>query len=364
MADRTIRVIHTRRSVHIKIVDTRDSSDATVSRVMDGTNAEESAFVEVSRLSTSPARDERTILRESLSRPLPEVPARYFYDDVGSELFERITGLEVYYQTRTEISILETFATTIMEQASPRHIVELGSGAGRKIRLLLDSWGLAGSGCTCTMLDINESFLRQSITRLGVDYPHIRFRGIVGDFAEGFDDLRSPGRRLVVFFAGTMGNFDPLHRRRFLNELSRIMDPTDTFLVGVDLVKDRARLEAAYDDPEGVTAAFNINMLSVLNRQFAGNFDPSAFRHRARYDEENAWIEMRLVAQRPTHVRLERLDLDLQLAQGAEIRTEISCKFTRESLEKSAGEAGLTIVGWYSDPEKLFAVALLRRRPA
>jgi L-histidine N-alpha-methyltransferase len=302
--------------------------------------------VEASRLSTSPIRDDRTILRESLVRPLPEVPARYSDDDGGSELFERITGLEVYYQTRTEIAILETFAATIMESASPRHIVELGSGAGRKIRLLLESWGSADSEQTCTMLDINELFLRQSITCLGADYPHIRFRGIVGDFTEGFDGLRSPGRRLVVFFAGTMGNFDPHYRKRFLNELARVMDPTDMFLVGVDLVKDAARLEAAYDDPEGVTAAFNINMLSVLNRQFAGNFDPSAFRHRARYEEENAWIEMRLVAQRPVQVRLERLDVELKLPQGAEIRTEISCKFTRESLENNAREAGLTIVGW------------------
>ncbi len=331
---------------------------------MDGTSAEESVFVEVSRLSTNPVRDERSILRESLLRPLPEVPARYFYDDVGSELFERITQLEVYYQTRTEISILETFAKTIMEHASPRHIVELGSGAGRKIRLLLDSWKSADSESTCTMLDINELFLRQSVTRLGADYPRLRFKGVVGDFTEGLEGLGSSGRRLVVFFAGTMGNFDPQHRKRFLHELSRLMDPTDTFLVGVDLVKDAARLEAAYDDPQGVTAAFNINMLSVLNRQFGGDFEPSAFRHRARYDEENAWIEMRLVAQRPVHVHLERLDLDLKLARGAEIRTEISCKFTRESLEKNAREAGLTIIGWYTDPENLFAVALLRRNSA
>ena len=331
---------------------------------MDGTTEVESGFVEVSRLSTGPVRDERAILRESLLRPLPEVPARYFYDDIGSELFERITELEVYYQTRTEIAILETFAKTIMAQAAPRHIVELGSGAGRKIRLLLDAWKSADSDSTCTMLDINESFLRQSITRLGTDYPQFRFRGIVGDFTEGLDDLGSPGSRLVVFFAGTIGNFDPPHRNRFLHDLSRLMDPTDTFLVGVDLVKDPARLEAAYDDPEGVTAAFNINMLSVLNRQFGGNFDPSAFRHRALYDETNAWIEMRLVAQQPVHVHLERLNLDLKLHRGAEIRTEISCKFTRESLERNAREAGLTIVGWYSDPESLFAVALLRRTNA
>jgi L-histidine N-alpha-methyltransferase len=214
------------------------------------------------------------------------------------------------------------------------------------------------------MLDINELFLRQSITRLGTDYPQFRFRGIVGDFSIGFDELGTAGGRLVVFFAGTIGNFDPSQRRKFLCDLARVMDSTDTFLVGVDLVKSSERLEAAYDDPEGVTAAFNINMLSVLNRQFGGNFDPSAFRHRACYDKENAWIEMRLVATRVSHVRLKELDLDLQLAEGAEIRTEISCKFTRESLENNAHEAGLSVIGWYTDPESLFAVALLRRNAA
>lgn len=331
---------------------------------MDGRGVEEAEFVEVSHLSTSSIRDERTILREALRRPLPEVPPRYFYDDVGSELFERITELDVYYQTRTEISILETFGGVIMAQAAPRHILELGSGAGRKIRLLLEAWNSLSEQRTCTMLDINELFLKQSITRLGTDYKDIRFRGIVGDFTEGFEDLGSGGGRLVVFFAGTIGNFDPVQRRRFLKDLARNMTATDTFLVGVDLVKDKARLEAAYDDPEGVTAAFNINMLSVLNRRFAGNFDSSAFRHRALYDEQNAWIEMRLVATRPVQVRLEKLDLDLSLAAGAEIRTEISCKFTRESLEEHAREAGLTITGWFADPERLFAVALLRRTDA
>lgn len=338
---------------------------------MDGNTGEEVAFAEVSYLGGA-VRDERAEvremrdLRETLTRALPEVPPRYFYDDVGSELFERITALDAYYQTRTEISILEMFGKTIMNRVAPRHILELGSGAGRKIRLLLDAWGRTDVPRTCTMLDINELFLRQSLERLAADYSQIRFRGIVGDFTENLGDL-GPGvetERLVVFFAGTIGNFDPPQRRRFLTDLARAMGPTDSFLVGVDLVKDSARLEAAYDDPEGVTAAFNINMLSVLNRQFGGNFEPTKFRHRALYDRENAWIEMRLVANRSSQVRLEKLDLNLDLAEGAEIRTEISCKFTRVSLEKNAQEAGLAIVDWYSDPDSLFALALLRKADA
>lgn len=332
---------------------------------MDGNTREEGTF-EVLHLGGT-VRDERVLLREALTRPLPEVPPRYFYDDVGSELFERITTLDAYYQTRTEISILETFGKTIMERVRPRHIFELGSGAGRKIRLLLDAWSRSDVDRTCTMLDINELFLRQSITRLAADYSDIRFRGIVGDFTEGTEGLggsTTESERLVVFFAGTMGNFDPQQRRRFLRDLRKTMGPTDSFLVGVDLVKDSKRLEAAYDDPEGVTAAFNINMLSVLNRQFGGNFDPSGFRHRAVYDQTNAWIEMRLVAKRAARVRLEKLDLDLELAQGAEIRTEISCKFTCTSLEQNAHDAGLSVVGWYTDPDSLFALALLRRTDA
>ncbi len=332
---------------------------------MDGNSVEESEFVEVLQQVTDVGRDERALLRESLLRPLPEVPPRYFYDDVGSELFERITQLDAYYQTRTEVSILERFGGEIMAQASPRHIVELGSGAGRKIRLLLEAWGdSSGRDRACTMLDINELFLRQSITTLGGDYPAIRFRGIVADFTQELGDLGSGDRRLVVFFAGTIGNFDVPQRKRFLRDLSRKMGPTDSFLVGVDLVKDSRRLEAAYDDPEGVTAAFNINMLSVLNRQFGANFDPLQFRHRAFYDKVNAWIEMRLVALRHQQVRLDKLDLDLTLREGAEIRTEISCKFTKESLEGYAREAGLSISGWYSDPDELFALALLRRNDA
>lgn len=328
---------------------------------MDGSSVEE--FVEVFQRMTEVERDEGTLLREALLRVLPEVPPRYFYDDVGSELFERITRLDAYYQTRTEISILEKFGGDIMARALPRHIVELGSGAGRKIRLLLDAWAGASAehDPTCTMLDINELFLRQSITTLGNDYPGIRFQGIVADFTEELGDFGPGDGRLVVFFAGTIGNFDVPQRKRFLRDLANRMGPTDTFLVGVDLVKDKARLEAAYDDPEGVTAAFNINMLSVLNRQFGGNFDPTNFRHRAFYDEVNAWIEMRLVALGDQDVRLDKLDLDLKLNAGAEIRTEISCKFTRESLETNAREAGLAITGWYSDPEELFALALVRR---
>lgn len=329
---------------------------------MDGALINSAGMIDVVRVaSSSPSPEERAALRASLSRPLPEIPPRYFYDDVGSELFERITELSVYYPTRTELAILEQYAPEILAASRPSHIVELGSGAGRKIRLLFNAWGEASKSGACTMLDINELFLRQSLESLATDYPGCRFHGIVGDFVEDIDRLGPPGGRLIVFFAGTIGNLYPEERRAFLRKLAAGMDSTDTFLLGVDLVKDSARLEAAYDDPEGVTAAFNRNMLAVLNRRFGANFEPDAFVHRALYDAENAWIEMRLVAMRASRVHIHALDMDLDLPLGAEIRTEISCKFTQSSLAASAASAGLVITGWYTDPERLFALALLRK---
>lgn len=310
----------------------------------------------------SPSADERARLRATLSRPLPEIPPIYFYDDRGSELFERITELDAYYPTRTEIGILERCAADVLGAVRPRHLVELGSGAGRKIRLLLDAWRAQGGGETCTMLDVNALFLEQSVSRLRAAYPGYAFRGIVGDFTTDLGRLGPGGGRLTVFFAGTIGNLYPDEQRAFFREIACRMDPSDALLLGVDRVKDPARIEAAYNDPEGVTAAFNQNALRVVNRRFGADFDPAAFAHRAFYDATNAWIEMRLVAARRMRVRVPALDLHLDLDRGAEIRTEVSCKFTRASLEAAAAVGGLAVAQWYTDPDQLFALALLRKR--
>ena len=330
------------------------------------TDAPHFARPEEVRLSSStvPSADERARLRATLTRAVPEIPPVYFYDDRGSELFEQITRLAVYYQTRTEIGILERASDAIMRDLRPRHVVELGSGAGRKIRLLLDAWQAVGRGETCTMLDVNALFLEASIARLRADYPGYAFRGIVGDFTNDLAMIGHGGARLVVFFAGTIGNLYPREQRAFFADLARHMAPSDALLIGVDLVKDPARLEAAYDDPEGVTAEFNKNALRVLNRRFGADFEPAAFAHRALYDAENAWIEMRLVASHRMSVHVSAIDLNLDLDEGAEIRTEVSCKFTRASLEASAAAGGLAAAAWHTDPEQLFALALLRRSDA
>ncbi len=305
-------------------------------------------------------RDEGARLRAMLMRPLPEIPPVYLYDDVGSALFEEITTLPEYYPTRTELGILEARAAEVIRAAHPTRLVELGSGAGRKIRILLDAWRATGGAGACTMFDINARFMETSVTRLAADYPELRFDGVVGDFTHDLARLGPGGERLVVFFGGTIGNLDPDERARFFRDLRAQMAESDALLLGVDLVKDRARLEAAYNDSAGVTAAFNRRSLHNLNRRFAADFEPEAFAHRAFYDETRAWIEMRLVATRAMQVTLRGLELRLSFAPGDELRTEISCKFTRASLAASA--AGMAVIGWYPDPEGLFALALMRAR--
>lgn len=302
--------------------------------------------------------DELTRLHLLLSQPLPEIPPIYFYDDRGSALFEDITRLPVYYQTRTELSILEQRAQEIMARARPQHVVELGSGAGRKIRLLLDAWRPSAIPPTCTLLDVNRTFLDASIQSLQREFPALAFGGLEGDFTKELAQLGPGGQRLTLFFGGTLGNLYPSERRAFFEQLLKQMCPTDSFLVGVDLIKDVSRIEAAYNDPQGITAAFNRRSLYSLNQRFGADFEPEAFEHRAFYDRDNAWIEMRLVATRSMTVRIPAIGLTLNFEPGSELRTEISCKFSRASLEAAA--KGFRVDGWYVDSENLFALALLR----
>lgn len=297
-------------------------------------------------------------LRELLSRPLPELPPRYFYDDHGSALFDAITEQPEYYPTRTEEALLETIADRIMAMARPEHIAELGSGVGRKIRMLLDAG--AGTLRTCTMLDINQLMLDLSVERLSSEYPDVRFFGVQGDFTRHLDRLGPGGRRLIIFLAGTLGNLHPAQVPEFLRRVRGTMAPDDALLLGVDLVKDIRRVEAAYNDDAGVTAAFNRNILAVINRRFGADFQPEAFEHRAFFDPDNAWIEMRLRATRPMRVRVPAVDLELVLDTGDELRTELSCKYTRETLAARAALAGLRLDHWFTDPEQLFALALVR----
>ena len=295
------------------------------------------------------------------ARPLPELPSKYFYDDRGSALFDDITRVPEYYQTRTELAILETIADEVVELVQPRELCELGSGIGRKVRLILDAMARRDLLERCVLLDISEGFLVESAETLDADYPDLAVRGIVGDFLEDLPALGAGGGRLALFLAGTMGNLHPDRVPAFLRALARQLEPGDSFLVGLDLVKDEARLHAAYNDAAGVTAEFNRNILRVVNTHLGADFDPESFEHVAFYDPENAWIEMRLRAIRDMKVSVPGAGLRLDYRRGDEIRTELSCKYTRPSLEARLSGTGLRVEGWYTDPDELFASALLRR---
>ena len=311
-----------------------------------------------SRSPGHPALERERVIQDLL-RPLPSINSKYFYDDHGSELFEAITHLPEYYQTRTEEALLETIAAEVAAGTQARQLVELGSGAGRKIRLLLDAIAQAGRLEGCVLLDINQTFVLLSAHRLATDYPGIEVVGWVGDFVHDIGAIGSGPDRLFVFLAGTVGNLDPAERTVFLRHIRSVLGPRDAFLVGLDLVKDEQLLEAAYNDKAGVTAEFNRNILRVLNRTFGTDFNDEAFEHVAFYDTQRQWIEMRLRATQPVIVHLDE-GRHLRLEAGADIRTEISCKFTRSSFEQSLAGTGLRLSRWFSDSNDLFALALIR----
>jgi L-histidine N-alpha-methyltransferase len=303
------------------------------------------------------AEDLASEVRRSFRGTLPSLPSKLFYDARGSELFEEITTLPEYYQTRTEESILAGIAPEIGRHTRARELVELGSGVGRKIRLLLDALATAGLEA-CTLFDINEDDVMRSVRDLAAAYPPLRVGGVVGDFLGGLGALGSRGDRLLLFLGSTIGNIHPDDTPAFLRAAAGTLEPGGHFLVGLDLVKDVARLEAAYNDARGVTAEFNRNILSVVNARLGADFDPQAFAHVAFYDADRAWIEMRLRALRPGVVSIPQAGIHRLFRPGDEIRTEISCKYTRESWERLIRGTGLTLEAWFTDPDGQFAVAL------
>lgn len=321
-------------------------------------SSHESVRIVSGHRATDRSEAERIEVRQNLLRTLPRIDSKYFYDDAGSRLFEEITGLPEYYQTRTEESLLADIADEVAEISGARELVELGSGAGRKIRLLLDAIQHRGRLERCVLLDINETFLRASAEELAASYPQMEVCGVVGDFLHDLDAVGAGNNRLFIFLAGTIGNLYPRQFDCFLKKIRAVLGPDDTFLVGLDLVKNLELLEAAYNDSAGVTAEFNLNALRVLNRRFGTSFEIDAFEHVAFYDSEHEWIEMRVRALRPTKVALDGAR-ELRLEAGEEIRTEISRKFSRGTFEAALSGTGLRLTGWFTDPEELFASALV-----
>ncbi|MGP3911605.1 L-histidine N(alpha)-methyltransferase [Nonomuraea sp. 10N515B] len=297
-------------------------------------------------------------VRTGLTATPKWLPPKWFYDEVGSDLFSQITRLPEYYPTRRELAILRARAGELAAASGADTLVELGSGTSEKTVLLLDALTAAGTLRGYTPVDVDAVTLRSAAHRLAERYPGLAVQAVCADFERHLRLLPRTGRRMVAFLGGTIGNLDPVAREVFLKELHDSLSPGDTFLLGADLVKDRERLVAAYDDAAGVTAAFNRNVLHVINRELDAGFDPDAFEHVALYDERNDWIEMRLRASRAMRVRLGGLGLVVDFAEGEETRTEISAKFRPDGLRRELAAAGFAVRRWYTDPAGDFALLL------
>ncbi|MGA5351542.1 L-histidine N(alpha)-methyltransferase [Streptomyces thermodiastaticus] len=297
----------------------------------------------------------RSDVRDGLTRTPKTLPPKWFYDAHGSELFERITELPEYYPTRAEREILQDRAGEIATLLPARTLVELGSGSSEKTRLLLDA--LTGLH-TYVPVDVSESALRQAGQALAVERPSLRVHALIADFTAGLVLPDTPGPRLLAFLGGTIGNLLPDERARFLTAMRSLLTAGDALLLGTDLVKDPEVLVRAYDDAAGVTAAFDKNVLTVIDRELGADFDPDAFDHVALWDADGERIEMRLRSRTTQTVKVPALDLTVDFAAGEELRTEVSAKFRREKVTGELTAAGFAPVGWWTDAAGRFAVSL------
>lgn len=309
----------------------------------------------------TPAQLQQSLLdevRRGLTARPRELSPRWLYDERGSLLFEEITRLPEYYPTRRERRILSLRAREIARVARASTLIELGSGSSEKTRVLLEAFSDLGTLERFVPFDVSAPMLRESARSVAAQFPGLRVHAVVGDFEHHLGRLPQGGRRMVAFLGGTIGNFKPQARRRFLADLASGLRVGDTLLLGTDLIKDTRRLHAAYNDSLGVTAEFNLNVLRVLNRELRANFDLDAFEHLARFDEEQQWIEMLLRSKKAQSVAVDELGLSLQFDEGELVRTEVSCKFSPDQVERELDEAGFRLLEWWTDDAGDFAVTL------
>ncbi len=304
----------------------------------------------------------RTDVRAGLSADPKVLPPKYFYDARGSELFDEITRLPEYYPTRTETAILTERAAETAELSRARTLVEFGSGTSTKTRLLLRALTDAGTLERFVPVDVDPVVLSEAAEIISAEYPAIAVEPVVADFEAPIDVSRGDGPVLIAFLGSTIGNLEPADRGRFLRRVSSVLRPGDTFLLGTDLVKDVARLERAYDDAAGVTAAFNRNVLTVVNRELNADFDIDAFEHVAVWDPAHEWIEMRLRSTRAQEVWIKDLDLRVRFAGGEELRTEISAKFRPEGVANELRAVVLDVLRFWTDPNGDFGLSLAKPR--
>ncbi|MFD7227634.1 L-histidine N(alpha)-methyltransferase [Streptomyces sp. NPDC059881] len=297
----------------------------------------------------------RTDVLRGLTRTPKELPPKWFYDARGSELFEEITRLPEYYPTRAEREILVARAGQIAAATDARTLVELGSGSSEKTRYLLDALDGLHS---YVPVDVSESALTGAARSLLAERPDLHVHALIADFTRVLALPETPGPRLVAFLGGTIGNLLPAERAAFLKSVRALLAPGDALLVGTDLVKDERVLVAAYDDAAGVTAEFNKNVLSVMNRELGADFPADRFEHVAVWNAREEWIEMRLRAREAVSVKIRELDLVVPFEAGEEIRTEVSAKFRQEGVRSELADTGMKLVEWWTDTEGRFALSL------
>jgi L-histidine N-alpha-methyltransferase len=299
-------------------------------------------------------------VRTGLTAAQKWLPPKWFYDARGSELFEAITELPEYYPTRSEREILTREAGEVARITGAHTLVELGSGSSEKTRLLLDAFTEHGTLAAFVPLDVSESALAEAAEAITADYPKLTVRGVVGDFTEDLDLLPGEQPRVVAFLGGTIGNFHPAERAKFLSSVRDVLEPGEWLLLGTDLVKDRQTLEQAYDDAAGVTSDFNHNVLRVINARLGADFVVDDFIHESHWDEESEWVEMRLRAKREMRVRIPGADLEVTFGEGEYVRTEISAKFRPEGIGAELEAAGFVTERWWTDAANRYGVTLAR----
>jgi L-histidine N-alpha-methyltransferase len=299
-------------------------------------------------------------VRSGLSSTPKSIPPVYFYDDRGSRLFDEITRLPEYYPTRAERSILDAHGRDIADRSEADTLVELGAGTCDKSRVLLTAMDSTGQLKRFVPLDVSDTTLWEAATALSTEYPGLIISAVVADFGLHLDLLPKDGRRLFAFLGGTIGNLDPGQRREFYAGLAKVMGMDDRLLLGTDLIKDRGRLIAAYDDEQGVTAEFNRNVLQVLNRELHADFEPEHFEHVAKWNEVDHRIEMWLRSSLDQRIRVADLDLYLDFSAGEEMLTEISTKFSPDALAHELSESGFVVESMWPSAGDEFLLTLAR----
>ena len=309
----------------------------------------------------SAARALRRDVRDGLTQTPKSLPPKWFYDSVGSDLFDQITRLPEYYPTRAEAAILRGRAAEIVAASGADTLVELGSGTSEKTRTLLNAMQVSGSLRRFIPFDVDASVLNAAGAAIGAEYPGVEIEAVCGDFEEHLGKIPAGGRRLVIFLGSTIGNLTPGPRAKFLSTLADTLAPGDTLLLGTDLVKDTDRLVRAYDDSAGVTAKFNKNVLSVVNRELDADFNPDAFAHVAKWNVDEERIEMWLRTDTSQKVRIADLNMTVDFAAGEEMLTEVSSKFRPEGVATELAAAGLRHTHWWTDEAGDFGLSLSTR---